>query len=117
MKRRLETLVSEQAERRPDATAVVMDNERMTYGELEERSNRMANVLADAGCKRGDRVALFMRKVPLTIVAILATLKAGAAYVPIDLSSPPRRVARVITACRPRFAAVTTDGHNALDEV
>src|SRR6185369_1886704 len=116
MTRRLETLVAEQAERRPDALAVVMGDERMTYGELDERSNQMANLLIHAGCKRGDRVALFMRKVPLTLVTILATLKAGAAYVPIDLSSPPRRVARVISACRPRFAAVTADGASQLDE-
>jgi amino acid adenylation domain-containing protein len=116
MSRRLEALVAEQAERRPDALAVVMGNERMTYGELDERSNRMANMLIHAGCKRGDLVAMFMRKVPLALVTILATLKAGAAYVPIDLSSPPRRIARVITACRPRFAAVSADGASQFDE-
>jgi len=104
--RRLDLLVSAQAEKRPDAVALVMGAERLTYGALEEQSNRLANVLLAAGCKPGDRIALFTPKSPLAIVGMLATLKAGAAYVPVDSSSPAQRVARVLNACRPRFALV-----------
>jgi amino acid adenylation domain-containing protein len=104
MTRRLELLVSAQAERRPDATALVMGAERMTYGAVEETSNRLANLLLAEGLGPGDRIALFAPKCPLAIVGMLATLKAGGAYVPIDTASPPSRVARILRACRPRFA-------------
>jgi len=106
--RRLDGLVSAQAGRCPDAIALVMGAERLTYAELEERSNRLANLLATEGLRPGDRVALFTPKSPLAIVGMLATLKAGAAYVPIDAASPAPRVARVLDACRPRFALVSS---------
>jgi amino acid adenylation domain-containing protein len=113
--RRLEGLVSAQAERRPDAIALVMGDQRVTYGELEERSNRLANLMLAAGCEPGDRVALFTPKCPRAIVGMLATLKAGAAYVPVDAASPPQRVARVLGACSPKFALLARESLGQLD--
>ena len=54
-----------------------MGDERLTYAELEERSNQLARLLKESGCKRGDRVCLFVPKNPAAIVAMLGTLKAG----------------------------------------
>ena len=51
----LQQWVTEQAERRPDATAVVMDGARLTYEQLEATSNQLAHTLEAAGCERGDR--------------------------------------------------------------
>jgi len=113
--RRLERHFSEQAERRPDAVAIVMGNERLTYGAVEELSSRLANLLRSDGCEPGDRVALFTPKSPLAIVGMLATLKAGAAYVPIDAASPAQRVARVLNACTPRFALLARECASQLD--
>ncbi len=112
--RRLERLVSAQAERRPDAVAIV-GSEQLTYGALEELSSRLANLLVAEGCAPGDRVALFTPKSPLAIVGMLATLKAGAAYVPIDAASPAQRVARVLNACTPRFALLARECASLLD--
>jgi amino acid adenylation domain-containing protein len=99
--------VTAQAQSRPEATALVFKGVRMTYGALEETSNRLARVLADVGCRRGERVGLLMPKSSLAIAAILGTLKADAIYVPMDPASPAARQARVleIADCRVILAA------------
>jgi amino acid adenylation domain-containing protein len=102
MIRLLHEPLAEHAARRPEATALVLDDERLSYGQLEEGSNRLARLLTSVGCRRGDRVGLMLPKTPATIMAILATLKADCVYVPIDLSSPALRASRMIDACEPR---------------
>jgi amino acid adenylation domain-containing protein len=94
--------VAAQAEARPAATAVAWRGERMTYATLELESNRLAQLLVDTGCKRGDRVALLTPKRPTSIVGMLGALKAGATYVPLDPADPSSRLARTLTAadCR-----------------
>src|SRR5258706_3319238 len=74
----------------------------MSYGELEQSSNRLAHLLKDAGCRRGDRVGLLLPKSPAAIVAMLGVLKADAIYVPMDPGSPAPRQPRVleISDCR-----------------
>jgi amino acid adenylation domain-containing protein len=99
------------AERDPDATAVVLAAERMTYGSLEAESNRLARLLRHVGVARGDRVALLVPKGPRAIVGMHATLKAGAAYVPVDLASPPPRAAMVLRSAQPR--AILAGGQSA----
>src|SRR5207244_4114000 len=61
----LQQWVTEQAERRPDATAVVMHGARLTYEELDASSNRLARTLKATGCEQGDRVGLMLAKSPL----------------------------------------------------
>jgi amino acid adenylation domain-containing protein len=107
--------VTRQAERRPDATALVMDDERLTYGQLEEESNRLARLLAENGCVRGDRVVIFQPKRPIAVVSMLATLKADCAYVPIDVASPAPRVAMILEAAEPRAVLVDASAAELLD--
>src|SRR6266571_562541 len=96
-----------QARARPDAVALVFKNVRVTYGALEEASDRLARVLADSGCRRGDRVALLMPKMPAAIIAMFGVLKADAIYVPLDPAGPGVRLARMLEAsdCRCILAA------------
>ena len=103
MSRLLQDWVSAQAQRRPEATAVVMDRQTLTYGELEAWANRLARLLNSAGCERGDRVAFAIPKSPRAMVAILGILKAGCIHVPIDSASPAARVAKVLKSSAPRF--------------
>ena len=64
----------------------------MTYRELDEASNRLAHLLVGQGVGPGERVALLLSRSAEAIVAILAVLKTGAAYVPIDPAVPAARM-------------------------
>ena len=99
--------VTAQAQARPEATALVFKGTSLTYGALEEASNRLARALKESGCRRGDRVGLLMPKMPAAIVAMLGALKADASYVPMDPASPAARQARVleVSDCRCILAA------------
>jgi amino acid adenylation domain-containing protein len=99
----LQDYASEQATRRPDAAALVFKAERMTYAELERASNRLANLLREAGVRRGDRVCLLTPKSPRAVVAMHGVLKAGAIYVPLDPGSPAARLEKMIAACDDRW--------------
>ncbi|WP_420628242.1 amino acid adenylation domain-containing protein [Candidatus Leptofilum sp.] len=73
----------------PEAVAVEHLGESITYGELDRQANRLAAKLADLGVQTGDHVALFLQRSIPMIVGILATLKAGAAYVPQHVGVAP----------------------------
>jgi amino acid adenylation domain-containing protein len=97
----LHHLVSEQAEIRPAAPALVTDAGQTSYCELEAASNRIANLLCEMGCKPDDRVCLLLPKSTSTVAALLGTLKAGCIYVPLDQESPAARLAHIVRACEP----------------
>ncbi len=71
----------------------------LTYGELAERSNRLAHLLVDEGVRPGDRVGIFMPRCLESAVAVYGILKAGAAYVPLDPRMPLGGLARLIEDC------------------
>ena len=98
----LQQWATKQAETRPAAVALVLKQERLTYGELEEASNRLARLLKEAGCVRGDRVGFLMPKTPTALVSQLGILKADCSYVPLDAASPAPRLAKIVEACEPR---------------
>ena len=108
----LQQWVTEQAERRPDATAVVMHGARLTYAELEASSNQLACTLKAAGCEQGDRVGLLLPKSPLAIVSMVGILKADCIYVPLDPSSPTPRVRKIVESAEPRV--ILADARAAL---
>src|SRR5262249_48697735 len=80
MRSLLQHWVTEHAERRPDAVAIVMNGERVTYGQLEESSNRLARLLKAAGCGKGDRVCFLIPKSPAAYVSMLGILKADCVH-------------------------------------
>jgi len=82
-----------QAKDRPDAIALVVDAERITYAELNRRANRLARLLRDRGVGSEARVGICLERSGEMIVAILAVLKAGGAYVPLDPAYPEDRLA------------------------
>lgn len=99
----LQHWITIQADWNPDAVALVFNQEKMTYGQLERLSNQLARILKESGCKRGDRVCLLMPKSPIAIVAILGVLKADAIYVPLDPSSPLSRLTKIVQSCENRW--------------
>ena len=98
----LHGLVTRQAALTPDNTAVIFENESMTYRELEEKSNRVARYLEDQNMEHGSLVGVMGHRNIDSIVSILGILKAGAAYVPIDPSYPEERKAYICqnSSCR-----------------
>ncbi|WP_010494699.1 non-ribosomal peptide synthetase [Paenibacillus elgii] len=86
----------EQAERTKDRVAVVFEGEQLTYGELNERANRVARVLRVQGVTADQPVAMLVERSLEMIVGMLAVLKAGGAYVPIDPRYPEDRIRFVL---------------------
>jgi amino acid adenylation domain-containing protein len=89
-------LFERQVERTPEAIALVFGNQQLSYGELNARANRLAHYLMARGVRRDDCVALLMERSPALVVALLAILKAGAAYVPLHNEQPSARHARMM---------------------
>jgi amino acid adenylation domain-containing protein/non-ribosomal peptide synthase protein (TIGR01720 family) len=89
-------LLEEQARRTPDAIATVYRDQRLTYGELNARANQLAHYLITQDIKPDDLVCVYMERRPEMLVALLAILKAGAAYVPIDPALPVARMTFIV---------------------
>ena len=100
---------AEQVARAPEAVAVIFDGRSMSYRELDEAANRLTHLLADHGAGPGQCVALLFSRSAEAIVAILAVLKTGAAYLPIDPALPAARIEFMIADAAP-IAAITTAG-------
>jgi len=92
----LHRLVESQVDRTPDAVAVIAADAELTYRELDERANCLAHWLLARGIGRGDLVAVRLHRGPELIVTLLAVLKAGAAYLPLDPALPQARVDLVL---------------------
>ncbi|WP_156750134.1 amino acid adenylation domain-containing protein, partial [Mycobacterium sp. E2479] len=96
-----------QVTRTPDAEALVSEHISLTYRELDEASNRLAHLLAGYGAAPGQCVALMFSRSAEAIVAMLAVLKTGAAYLPIDPGAPAARIEFTLADAGP-IAAVST---------
>ena len=102
-------LFDAQVARTPEAVAIRCEGRSLTYRELEEAANRLAHLLAAQGVGPGECVALLLSRSAEAIIAILAVLKTGAAYLPIDPTVPDARIQFVVADAAP-IAAVTTAG-------
>jgi amino acid adenylation domain-containing protein/thioester reductase-like protein len=86
--------------------ALVCDDSELTYQELNANANRLAHVLLDRGVGRGDLVGVAVDRSADLVVALLAVLKTGAAYVPIDLSFPAERIRQMIDDAAPKLIVI-----------
>ena len=105
----LHRVVSRQAERTPDAPAVVSRGATLSYGELEARANQLAGALRDRGVGTESRVALAVDRGLEMVVALLAILKTGGAYLPLDPSYPPERLLTICADASPDLLVSTVD--------
>ncbi|MGW1544273.1 AMP-binding protein, partial [Streptomyces sp. NPDC002309] len=112
----LPELFEAQAALTPDATAVVFEDTQLTYAELNARANRLARLLVTRGVGPEGRVAVLMDRSVDLVVALLAVLKAGAAYVPVDAGHPADRIAYVLADAAPALVVTTAAIAPALPE-
>jgi amino acid adenylation domain-containing protein/non-ribosomal peptide synthase protein (TIGR01720 family) len=98
---RLPELFEAQVARTPDQPALTSGEHTLTYAELNERANRLAHLLVERGAGPDRFVALSLSRSENLLVAILATLKAGAAYLPADPEYPAERIAFMLDDAKP----------------
>ncbi|MGW2317445.1 non-ribosomal peptide synthetase [Streptomyces sp. NPDC001680] len=98
----------EQAARRPHAVAVVCGDEQVTYAELNARANRLARLLVARGARPESLVAVLLGRSAELAVALLAVLKSGAAYVPVDPEYPSERIATLFAEADPALVVTAT---------
>jgi amino acid adenylation domain-containing protein len=102
-------LFERQAEKTPDALAIVTAQDRLTYRDLNRRANQLAHDLQRQGIGMGARVAIFMDRSAEMYVAVLAVLKAGAVYVPLNSRHPAERIKFILSDAAP--AVTLTQQH------
>ncbi|MFJ6674693.1 amino acid adenylation domain-containing protein [Actinosynnema sp. NPDC091369] len=101
-------LFEERVAATPDAVAVEHEGGSLTYRELNERANRLARALRDRPVGAGDRIGLYLPRSVDAVVALLAVLKSGAAYVPVDPSYPRERVRDMLADADVRLVLTTS---------
>ncbi|KDP05011.1 gramicidin synthetase [Mycobacterium avium subsp. hominissuis 101] len=107
---------AEHVQRTPDAVAVTFGATSLTYAQLDEASNRLGHLLADHGVGPGDCVAVMFPRCADAIVSMLAVLKTGAAYVPIDPAHASSRMDFVLADAAPSAVITTSDLRSRLDD-
>jgi amino acid adenylation domain-containing protein len=117
MNRLLQHWSIEQAQRRPEAVALVFRGDSIAYGEFDLLTNRIARTLKSAGCKPGDRVGLMVPKSIPAIAGMVGILKADAIYVPIDAASPAPRLAQIVEQCDSHIVLAGGPAQRALSEM
>ncbi|KAF9349301.1 hypothetical protein BGX34_001876, partial [Mortierella sp. NVP85] len=109
-------LFEQQVERTPQAIALVLNGQSLTYTELNGRANRLAHHLIELGVKPDGPVAICVERSFAMIVGVLAVLKAGGAYVPLDPSYPKERLAYILEDTAPTVALADSVGLTTLGE-
>ncbi|MCY8372394.1 non-ribosomal peptide synthase/polyketide synthase, partial [Bacillus haynesii] len=96
-------LFAERAETSPDQTAVVFEDQKLTYRQLHERSNQLARFLRDKGVKPDTAVGIMVDRSPEMIIGLLGILKAGGAYLPLDPAYPEDRIKYILGDSQTKF--------------
>ncbi|MGW0435658.1 non-ribosomal peptide synthetase [Micromonospora sp. NPDC003197] len=105
----LVAVIEEQVRRDPERTALVCAGETLTYAQLNARANRLARVLIGRGAGPESLVALAVPRSVELVVAMLAVLKSGAAYVPVDTAYPAERIAFLLDDAAPTLVLASTE--------
>ncbi|MGS0539423.1 amino acid adenylation domain-containing protein [Xanthomonas oryzae pv. oryzicola] len=112
----LPAMFEAQVQRTPDEVAVAFGDLRLTYAQLNARSNQLAHHLITLGVGPEQRVALCMERCLELVVALFAVLKAGAAYVPLDPRYPSERLAYMLSDSTPRALIVHSATRDLLED-
>lgn len=95
----VQDFLEKSAERLPNKVALICNDKRLTYAEIEARANRLANSMIDHGIKRGDRVVIYMNNSVELVVSIFAILKAGGVFVVVNPISTREKLTYILNNC------------------
>ncbi len=112
--KRIEHFFEEQVLLQPNATAVVFNDEELTYKQLNQKANQLAHYLQGKGVKANTLVPLFLERGFNMVVAVMAILKAGGAYVPVDPEYPAERIAFMLQEVESPFILSTRQSKSLL---
>lgn len=99
----LHRLFEENTDNSPDKTAVIFNDERITYGVLNEKANRLANYLRKMGVCLESLAGVMLERSPLFVEAVMAIWKAGGAYIPLDINYPANRKLGILEDSKSEF--------------
>ncbi|OCK60431.1 non-ribosomal peptide synthetase [Bradyrhizobium sp. LMTR 3] len=103
-------LFAEQVRTAPEATALVHESIRLSYGELDAKANQLARHLIALGVGPDQPVAICLERGIAMVVSLLAVLKAGGAYLPLDPAYPAERLRQIVEDAKPRLLIADSDG-------
>jgi amino acid adenylation domain-containing protein len=112
----LHTLFERRARAEPFAIAVLSDDEVLTYGELDARTNRLANHLQDLGVGRGTLVAMMLPRTNHLVITALAIIKCGGAFIPLNIDDPQDRLTRVLAQAQATIFVSTREHYGRIDD-
>ena len=107
-------LIEQQVQRTPDAVAVAFGDEELTYRELNQRANRLAHLLVAKGVAPDVPVGVCIERSTMMVIAVLAVLKAGGAYIPMDPSYPVKRIAYMVENSGVRLVLADSEAIDAV---
>ncbi len=102
-------LFHEQVTRTPEAVALIDGKHQLTYREVEEKANRLAHYLIKLGVAPNEPIGIYLDRSSDAVITILAILKTGAAYVPLDLNSPPARLRTIVKEAGIKLLLIDAD--------
>ena len=113
----LQDLITARVEQHPDAAAIVSSDATVTYAELEARSNQVARMLREHGCRRGDRIAVLSPATSAAVVATLGILKADAICVPLDPADSVAAQVAAVQLVRPAGLLLARSSASQVDQL
>lgn len=116
MKETINELFEKQVSKTPDNVAVIYEEKKVTFKELNEKINKFANYLIRNGVKKNDRICLITDHSIDMIVSIFAIIKSGATYIPIEPTFPTKRIDFIINEAEPRFIITQEKYENIFDK-
>ena len=108
-------LFEEQVRKTPNRIAVVFENKKLTYSELNEKSNQLANYLRCKNIQPNNIIGIMLPRSLELMIAILGVLKSGACYIPIDPTYPEKRIEYMLENSRAKYLITTNELYNNID--
>lgn len=109
--------LQDSARRHPDKVALICEGRRLTYAQIEEQANRIANGLRALGAQRGDRLAIWLPNSVEAVIAIFAILKAGGVFTVINPTTRPAKLAYILNNCSASGLFLPVRGQDQLDRL